>query len=94
MYFDDQYLKDIGTSVLESKEGRWAITSSDVFAYEKHSAFVFGLERSEKPLSEEERESSIATQLMYLIGIANKVAFSVTYGEPLELITFTNLDGG
>ncbi len=31
---------------------------------------------------------------MYLIGIANKVAFSVTYGEPLELITFTNLDGG
>ena len=92
--FDDQYLKDIGTSILKSEAGRWTITYSDVFAAEHRSPYGFGRGLSEEPLSEEKKDSYIATQLMYLIGIANKVAFSVTYGEHLELNTLTSLGGG
>ena len=58
------------------------------------SPYGFGRGLSEEPLSEEKKDSYIATQLMYLIGIANKVAFSVTYGEHLELNTLTSLGGG
>ena len=92
--FDDQYLKDIGKSILKSEAGRWAITYSDVFAAENRSPYGFGRGLSEEPIPEEKKESYIATQLLYLMGIANKVAFSVTYGERLELNTLTSLDRG
>ena len=79
---------------LKNEEGRVALDDSDVFAQETRSPDGFGSGLEGEPVSQENKESYLVTKLLYLVSIANQVAYAVTYGEHLELNPVTSLDGG